>query len=147
MNIYPMLSADSRFWWVNDREIYTRIWRLTSLAWDKEREARHWWRHHGDSDRRPLSLPLRCDRVTLCLYNYLGLFNGIAGMLKLWKRFKCNKHRLNMGHIRFSLFASANTGICQHLASRYHAWHSAARGIAMLRVDEFPYPRKQAWGN
>ena len=31
---------------------------------DKER---HWWRHNGDSDHRPLSLPLRYDLVSLCL--------------------------------------------------------------------------------
>ena len=30
-------------------------------------------------------------------------------------------------------------GIYLHLASQYHAWPSAARGITMLRVDDFPY--------
>ena len=33
------------------------------------------------------------------------------------------------------------------LASQYHAWPSAARGIAMLSVDKFPYPRQQTRGN
>ena len=63
---YPMLRADSRFWLVNNREIWRRISRLTSSAWDIKTKERHWWRHNGDSDRRPLSLPLRYDLVTLC---------------------------------------------------------------------------------
>ena len=45
------------------------------------------------------------------------------------------------------LFASADTVIYPHLASQYHAWPSTASGIAMLRVDKFPYPRQQARGN
>ena len=55
-----MLRADSRFWLVNNREIWSRISRLTSSAWDIKTKERH-------SDRRPLSLPLRYDLVTLCL--------------------------------------------------------------------------------
>ena len=27
------------------------------------------------------------------------------------------------------------------------SWSSAARGIVVLRVDKFPYPRQQARGN
>ena len=49
----------------------------------------------------------------------------------------CDKHRLSMGWIRYSLFASADTGI----------YPKAKRGIAMLRVDKFPYPRQQTRGN
>ena len=45
--------------------------------------------------------------------------------------------------ISYPLFASADTGIYPHLASQYHARPKAARGIAMLSVDKFPYPRKQ----
>ena len=71
-SIYPMLRADSRFWLVNNREIWRRISRLTSSAWGIKTKERHWWRHNGDSDRRPLSLPLRYDLVTLCLYDDLG---------------------------------------------------------------------------
>ena len=52
-----------------------------------------------------------------------------------------------LGTISYPLFASADTGIYPHLASQYHAWPSAARGIAMLREDKFPYPRKQTRGN
>ena len=48
-----------------------------------------------------------------------------------------------MGWIRYPLVVSADTAIYPHLASQYHAWPSAARCIAMLRVDKFPYPRKQ----
>ena len=49
--------------------------------------------------------------------------------------------------ISYPLFADADTGIYPHAASQYHAWPSAARGIAMLSVDTFPYPRKQTKGN
>ena len=48
---YPMLRADSRFWLVNNHEIWSRISRLTSSAWDIKTKERHWWRHNGDSDR------------------------------------------------------------------------------------------------
>ena len=82
-----MLRADSRFWLVNNREIWSRISRLTSSAWDIKTKERHWWRHNGDSDRRPLSLPLRYDLVTMCLYGDLGQNNVIARILKPRKRF------------------------------------------------------------
>ena len=49
--------------------------------------------------------------------------------------------------ISYPLFADADTEIYPHAASQYHAWPSAARGIAMLSVDKFPYPRKQTRGN
>ena len=88
---YPMLRADSRFWFVNNREIWSRISRLTSSAWDIKTKERHWWRHNGDSDRRPLSLPLRYDLVTLCLYDDLGQINVIAWILKLRKRFRMSQ--------------------------------------------------------
>ena len=88
---YPMLRADSRFWLVNNREIWSRISRLTSSAWDIKTKERHWWCHNGDSDRRPLSLPLRYDLVTLCLYDDLGQINVIAGILKLRKRFRMSQ--------------------------------------------------------
>ena len=88
---YPMLRADSRFWLVNNREIWSRISRLTSSAWDIKTKERHWWRHNGDSDCRPLSLPLRYDLVTLCLYDDLGQINVIAGILKLRKRFRMSQ--------------------------------------------------------
>ena len=89
--LYPMLRADSRFWLVNNREIWSRISRLTSSAWDIKTKECHWWRHNGDSDRRPLSLPLRYDLVTLCLYDDLGQINVIAGILKLRKRFRMSQ--------------------------------------------------------
>ena len=49
--------------------------------------------------------------------------------------------------ISYPLFADADTGIYPHAASQYHARPKAKRGIAMLSVDEFPYPRKQIRGN
>ena len=50
--------------------------------------------------------------------------------------------------ISYPLFADADTGIYPHAASQYHARpKEAKRGIAMLSVDKFPYPRKQTRGN
>ena len=54
-------------------------------------------------------------------------------------------HDLNI--ISYPLFADADTGIYPHVASQYHARPKAKRGIAMLSVDKFPYPRKQTRGN
>ena len=45
--------------------------------------------------------------------------------------------------ISYLLFADADTGIYPHAASQYHARPKAKRGIAMLSVNKFPYPRKQ----
>ena len=46
-----------------------------------------------------------------------------------------------------ALFADADTGIYPHAASQYHARTKTKGGIAMLRVDKFPYPVKQTKGN
>ena len=91
ISVYPMLRVDSRFWLVNNLEIWRRISRLTSSTWDIKTKERHWWRHNGDSDRPPLSLPLRYDLVTLCLCGDLGQINVIAGILKLRKRFRMSQ--------------------------------------------------------
>ena len=49
--------------------------------------------------------------------------------------------------ISYPLFADADMGIYPHAASQNHARPKAKRGIAMLSVDKFPYPRKQTRGN
>ena len=49
--------------------------------------------------------------------------------------------------ISYPLFADADTGIYPHAALQYHARPKAKRGIAMLSVDKFLYPRKQTRGN
>ena len=49
--------------------------------------------------------------------------------------------------ISYPLFADADTGIYPHTTSQYHARPEAKRGIAMLSVDKFPYPRKQTRDN
>ena len=49
--------------------------------------------------------------------------------------------------ISYPLFADADTGIYPHAALQYHSRPKAKRGIAMLSVDKFPYPRKQTRGN
>ena len=56
-------------------------------------------------------------------------------------------HLSCMAFISYPLFADANTGIYLHAAWQYQAWPNAKRGIVMLNVDEFPYPRKQTKGN
>ena len=55
-------------------------------------------------------------------------------MLLVWTK-------LNQDIISYPLFADADTGIYPHAASQYHARPKAKRGIAMLSVDKFPYPR------
>ena len=45
--------------------------------------------------------------------------------------------------ISYPLFADADTGIYPHTALQYHARPKAKRGIAMLSVDKFPYPRNK----
>ena len=140
-----MIGAYSRFWLAINREIHSRISRLTWSAWYIKIKERHWRRHNGGHGRRLPFLSLRCDRMTLCLYSDLGHIKGRSMILKLWNRFRMrqNSFKLNMGQIRHTLFASADTGIHPHLSSQYYAWPSVARGIAMLRVDKFPYQRKQ----
>ena len=54
---------------------------------------------------------------------------------------------MSVNIISYPLFADADTGIYPHAASQYHARPKAKRGIAMLSVDKFPYPRKQTRGN
>ena len=57
------------------------------------------------------------------------------------------KWKKHTSTISYPLFADADTGIYPHAASQYHARPKAKRGIAMLSVDKFPYPRKQTRGN
>ena len=49
--------------------------------------------------------------------------------------------------ISYPLFADTYTGLYPHAASQYHTRPKAKRGIVMLSVDKFPYPRKQTRGN
>ena len=63
----------------------------------------HWWRRNDDHDRRPLSLPLRCDRATLCSYEDLGQIKGVFEILKLRKRVRIWQtsfvHGINSSHL------------------------------------------------
>ena len=52
-----------------------------------------------------------------------------------------------MNIISYPLFADVDTGIYPHTASQYHARPKAKRGMAMLSVDKFSYPRKQPRGS
>ena len=67
-----------------------------------------------------------------CLRKSLPWFNVVQGKWDL---------------ISYPMFADADTGIYPHAASQYHARPKAKRGIAMLSVDKFRYPRKQTRGN
>ena len=46
-------------------------------------------------------------------------------------------------NISYPLFADADMEIYPRAASQYHSRPKVKRGIAMLSVDKFPYPRKQ----
>ena len=63
------------------------------------------------------------------------------------RRTTIHEKSMECDSIRHPLFADADTEIYPHLASQYHARPKAKRGIAMLSVDKFPYPRKQTRGN
>ena len=124
ISFYPMLRADSRFWLFNNREIWSRISRLTSSAWDIKTKERHRWRHNCNSDRRPLSLPLRYDLVTLCLYDDLGQINVKAGILKLRKRFRMSQimfeHGINsLPLVCFRGYGNAYTTVSWHLCFQF----------------------------
>ena len=144
---YSMLRADSRIWLVNNREIWSRISRLTSSEWDIKTKERHWWCHNGDSDRRPLSLLLRYDLVTLCLYDDLGQINVIAGILKLRKGFRMSQILFEHGINSLPLVCFRGYGNLSTLSIAIPRLAFGLRGIAMLRVDKFPYPHQQTRGN
>ena len=69
----------------------------------------------------------------------------IAGILKLRKRFRMSQILFEHGINSLPLVCFRGYGNLS--TSQHHAWPSAARGIAMLRVDKFPYPRQQTRGN
>ena len=147
--IYPMLRADSRFWLVNNREIWSRISRLTSSAWDIKTKERHWWRHNGNSDRRPLSLPLQYDLVTLCLYDDLGQINVIAGILKLRKHFRMSQilfeHGINSLPLvcwrGYGNLSTRSIAIPRLVFGRTWYCDAAWRGYGNLSTRSIPIPR------
>ena len=82
------------------------------------------------------------------------LYSNISQILllyKTWVYYNIFDFVESLGYITdiisYPLFADADTGIYPHAASQYHARPKAKRGIAMLSVDKFPYPRKQTRGN
>ena len=81
----PCLSLDSD--WLTNMKYrpVSHVWRHQP---EIKRKERYWWRHNDDHDRLPLSLTLRCDRVTLLLNDDLYQITEISGLLKLWKRFR-----------------------------------------------------------
>ena len=113
---YLILRTDYLFWLVNNRETYRRISRLTSSAWDIKTKERHWWRHNGDSDRRPLSLwPLRYHRATLYLYGDLGQINRIDivfYLISLWTRTNVLELGVRTRYIKFSRIDVYYTCLC-----------------------------------
>ena len=99
----------------NNHEVYTRISRLTSSAWNIMRKGRQRCCHNGDHYRRPLSLPLRCDRKTLCLYDDLG-------QIKLSEIFKTVKTLQNWTNI-------------------HRAWDKFVTTCLLPRIREFIYAK------
>ena len=71
-------------------------------------------RSRGDHDRRPFSLSLRCDWATLCLCDDLDKIKGIAGVWKLWERFRIWQTLFEHGINSLSFFASVDTIIFPH---------------------------------
>ena len=83
---YPILGADSRFWLANNREVYTRISRLTSSAWNIMRKECH------------------CDAIKQhCIYDGLGQIKRVSEILKTRKRFRIwhttFEHGINWLHL------------------------------------------------
>ena len=64
-----------------------------------------------------------------------------------WKTSSPQIFSKSKGIIIYPLFPDADTGIHPLAASQYHARPKAKRGIAMLNVGKFPYPRQQVRGN
>ena len=81
------------------------------------------------------SLPLRYDLVTLCLYGDLDQINVIAVILKPRKRFRMSQILFEQGINSLPLVCFREYWNLSTLSIEYHAWPSAARGIAMLRVE------------
>ena len=106
----------------------SHVWRHLTSAWDIKTKERHWWRHNGDSDRRPPSLPLWYDLVTLCLYDDLGQINVIAGILKLRKRFRMSQIMFEHGikslpHVYFRGYGNLSTlGLRPRVVLRCCVW-------------------------
>ena len=124
----------------------TLKYRGVSHVWHHQHETNecHWWCHDGNSDRRPLSLPLQYNQITRCFWPYswdswdfkaAETFYNVTNIVWAWDKFLS------------PLLASAETGIYPHLASQYHTWPSAAHGIVMLRVDKLLCSQKQTRGN
>ena len=84
----------------------------------------------------------KCLIFHLLMCHRKGLING-----DFIKTSHICKVLCNICTISYPLFADADTRFYPHAASQYHARPKAKRGIAMLSVDKFPYPRKQTRGN
>ena len=65
----------------------TMKYRCAYFMFDVISVSYNWWRHNGDHHRHPIPLPLRCDQVTLCLYNDLVQIKGIAVVLSMVLQF------------------------------------------------------------
>ena len=83
-----------------------------------------------------------------CQSDRIRLYTISITLTTLINMFNTKSNRITPPDIiSYPLFADADTGIYPHAASQYHARPKAKRGIAMLSVDKFPYPRKQTRGN
>ena len=144
MFLYPMLGVDFHFWLVNNREVYTCISRLTSSAWNIMRKERHWWCHNCNQDHHLLSLPLWCDRATLCSYDDLGKIKGVSEILKLRKCFRTWQTSFDHGIKHLVCFRRYGNISRLSIAIPCLAFGPAC-GIAAMCVDKFPH--QQTRGN
>ena len=128
---YSMLGADSRFWLTNNRDAYSHISRLMTSQW---------------RSRPPNTF------LTAAMWPNNAVFirwfrpdKGVSEILKLQKSFRI-QFQTNIFWAWDKLVATCLLPrireFYSHLALEYHAWSSAARGIAMLHMDALPYPRQ-----
>ena len=128
---YSMLGADSRFWLANNRDVYTHISRLMTSQW---------------RSRPPITFLTAAMRPNNAVFiRWLRPDKGVSEILKLQKSFRI-QFQTNIFWALDKLVATCLLPrireFYSHLALKYHAWSSAARGIAMLHMDALPYPRQ-----
>ena len=91
------------------------------------------WRSRGDHGRRPLPLPLRCDRATLSLCDDLGKINGISGVINPRKRFMMWQTSFERGmnslpFVCFRRYGNLSTlNIAFPCKAFSHAWYCDAK--------------------
>ena len=81
------------------------------------------------------------------IWETLNNGSGITLNNRHYERKHRNYARIVWHVFIYPCFADVDMGIYPHAASQYHARPKANRGIAILSVDKFLYPRKHTRGN